>query len=282
MPRLSAADGRAGRPGAGLVRTSLVSLASLLRALPLLVAPSPGTPLRVLCIAALDTLHVLRHARPLSRQRRQLLATVLDVQACLNAECDGKPLRAATFDRLRRRVAEAGLDSWLAGYVARVRALEARRPAIGGDRRHFDRARVYREDVVRLALGAIAGIALHLEDLDDGVRATHDDGDLVALFRLAMQCQVIDDVLDYDVDLACGLPGFLTACASLPEGIALTAGAARAYGACRGTAAEGALGPLRLALGVLTSAACAAAAVRAIGARRLSGIAAKRSRLASP
>jgi hypothetical protein len=264
------------------LRASLAAVGSLLRALPLLGAPAPGTPLRVLCIAALDTLHRLRHGRPMSPARRQLLATFVDVQACVNAQCDGKPLSADTFDRLRRRVADAGLEPWLTGYVARVRALEAGRPAIGGDRRHFDRARAYREDVARLAVAAIAGLALPAGDLDDGIRATHEDADLAALFRLAMQCQVIDDALDYDVDLASGLPSLLTACASLPDGLALAADAARAYGACRGTVAEGALAPIRLSLAVLTSAAALAVAACGTGTRRLNGIAAKRSGLASP
>ena len=68
---------------------------------------------------------------------------------------------------------------------------------------------------MRLSLATVAAIALDAECLEDAIRATHRDGELEALCRIAMQCQIIDDVLDYSTDLAAGLPSFLTASASL-------------------------------------------------------------------
>ena len=64
----------------GRLRASLVSLTCLLRGLPLFFRAAPKTPLRVLCIVALDTLHVLRHSQPLPRKRISELATFLDFQ----------------------------------------------------------------------------------------------------------------------------------------------------------------------------------------------------------
>ena len=58
--------------------------------------------------------------------------------------------------------------------------------------------------------------------LDEGIRATHCDGDFNILFRIAMQCQIIDDVLDYSSDRSAGLTSFLTASASLPDAIERT------------------------------------------------------------
>ena len=65
--------------------------------------------------------------------------------------------------------------------------------------------------------------------LDEEIRATHCDSDIAALFRIAMQCQIIDDVVDYRKDLCAGLPSFLTACAPLSQALTLTAEASRSY-----------------------------------------------------
>jgi hypothetical protein len=236
------------------------SVASFVRGLPLFFASVPRTPLRVLCVIALDTIHLRRHAQALPRQRRQDLAAFLDFQACTNAAWDGKDRSDGEHQALRRRLEQAGLGSWIDEYLGHLRVLESQRPVIGGDRRRFDDVRAYREAVVRLSLATIAAIALDAECVDAGIAATHGDRDVSTLFRLAMQCQVIDDVLDYREDLSLGLPSFLTASQSLPEAMALTPGAVRSYGASPPQGAS-ALFSLRLALRVVTAAA--ALAVRA-------------------
>ncbi len=247
----------AARPGS--LRAGLATITCLFRDLPLFFSAAPGTPLRVLCIVALDTIHVLRHARPLPRQRRRALATFLDFQACTNAVWDRKPLCAAQYQALRRRLEQAGLGVWITDYLCRLHALEARRPSVGGDLRRFDDARAYREAVARLSLAALTAIALNADGLDEGIQATHGDSDVAALFRMAMQCQIIDDVVDYRKDLSAGLPSFLTASSSLPHAAALTACAARRYHA--GIEPASSVLPLRLALRVLTT--LAVLAVRA-------------------
>ena len=231
---------------------TLASITSLLRNLPLFFSASPRTPLRVLCIVALDTIHVLRYSQPLPRHRLRELAWLVDFQACTNAEWDGKPLSVAEHQMLRRRLDEAGLGSWAKEYCDRLQVLETLRPCPGGDRRRFDQVRSYREAVARLSLATITSIALqHAESLDEGLCETESDGNVAALFRLAMQCQIIDDLVDYRQDLTAGLPSFLTACASLAEAMTLTADAAQSYRKSHGRSMP--IFPLRAALAVVTA-----------------------------
>jgi hypothetical protein len=176
----------------------------------------------------------------------------LDFQACTNAVLDGKELCAAEYRALRQELERGGLGMWITDYLSRIRELEMRRPAVGGDARRFDDVRAYREAVVRLSLGTIAAIALNAESPDEGIRSTYCDRDVAAMFRMAMQCQIIDDVVDYRKDVSAGLPSFLTASASLPQAVALTAIAARSYTASRGSPTGRGLFPLEAALSVLT------------------------------
>jgi hypothetical protein len=236
-----------GEPSPGRIRASVVSLACFLGGLPLFVCATPKTPLRVLCIIALDTVHVLRNARRLPRSRRKQLAAFLDFQACTNAVWDGKDLCAPEYRALRHRLERVGLGVWITEYLTRLGELETRRPPIDGDLQRFDDVRSYREAVVRLSLATVTAIALNAECLDDGIRATYCDSDVAALFRMAMQCQIMDDVIDYRKDLSAGLPSFLTASASLPQAMALTADAVRFYAASRGG-----VFPLELALHIIT------------------------------
>jgi hypothetical protein len=242
------------RPGArhGRIRSSLVSLACFLRGLPLLFCAAPKTPLRVLCLIALDTVHVLRHSQPLPRKRMSELATFLDFQACTNAAWDDKDLCEPEYQAIRQRLEKAGLGMWIEEYLGRLRELERRRPSIAGDHRRFAEVRSYREAVARLSLATVTAIALNNESLEDGIRATHCDGDVHTLFRIVMQCQIVDDVLDYTEDWSARLPSFLTASASLRQAMALTAEAARSYAAGPGRSSADGVFPLRVALGVVT------------------------------
>jgi hypothetical protein len=254
------------RPGP--LRAGLVSLTCLFRGLPLFFCAAPATPLRVLCIVALDTIHVLRYSQPLSRQRRMELGTFLDFQACTNAVWDRKQPCAGECQALRQRLEKAGLRVWITEYLNRLSELETRRPAVGGDRRRFDDVRSYREAVARLSLATIAAIALNAECLEHAIRSTYCESDVAALFRMAMQCQIIDDVIDYGEDLSAGLPSFLTASASLPQAIALTTDAARSYGARRQRSAESGVFPLEAALYVLTAVTTLVVAVAGRGEAR--------------
>lgn len=233
------------------LRTGLVALSAFVRNLPLVLAGRPRTPLRVLAIMALDTVHALRRGRPIPRSRVDILARFLDFGACTNADCDRKPLCRIEYGSLLASLADAGVHKQVDDYLCQLRRLERKRPAVGGDQRRFDAVRSYREEVVRISLAAAGAVAMN-EPVDEVLRAIEYDGDMQALFRIALQCQVIDDVLDYARDWADGLPSFLTATGRLSESVALTAGAARAYGVSYGWSSHVTVWPLRAVLGVVT------------------------------
>ena len=237
----------------GPLRSSLVSCACLLRGVPLFFCAAPRTPLRVLCIVALDTIQMLRGWPPLSRRRRNDLAAFLDFQACTNMVWDRKPFCAIAYAELQRQLEKAGLGRWVTEYLHRLGALETRRPSPGGDVHRCAEVRSYREAVARLSLATIAAIATNAAGIDEGIEATYRDRDIAILLRLAMQCQIVDDVIDYRTDLRAGLPTFLTASASLDDALASTAHAARSYGGRRRRSAERSALPFEVALTVLTA-----------------------------
>ena len=189
----------------------------------------PKTPLRVLCIMAFDTLHRVRNAKPLPKQKLRTLAALLDFAACANAACDNKDCCRHEFRSMLQLLEEAGIRSSLVEYLRRLGELESRRPLPGGDDWQFQKVGWYREAIVRLSLGMVATTANGKECLDEGIRGTYCDADLNLLFRIAMLCQIIDDVLDYSQDMSAGLPSFLTASKSLPQALELTRSAILGY-----------------------------------------------------
>ena len=178
---------------------------------------------------------------------------LLDFQACTNAVWDRKKFCEVDYRAIRQRLENAGLGLCTEDYLTRLRALETRRPPIGGDHRRFDEVRSYREAVARLSLATVVAVALDAECCDEEIGATYCDSDVEALFRIVMQCQIIDDVVDYAEDQLAGLPSFLTACASLPQAIELTARAARYYGANSQSSSDSGVFSIRVALRVCTA-----------------------------
>jgi hypothetical protein len=232
----------------GRISACLASVRCFLRGLPLFFSAAPKTPLRVLCIMAFDSVHVLRSSKPLPRHRLRVLAALLDFGACANAALDHKAFCTTDCQRARLHLQEAGLDPMVDDYVRQLRELEQRRPAPGGGPRQFEEVRSYREAVARLSLGIVAETAFGDEGVETGIVATHRDEALEILFRIVMQCQIIDDILDYAKDASAGLPSFLTAAASLPQAIELTAQTAGDYATRSDLAKSGELFPLRIAL----------------------------------
>jgi hypothetical protein len=237
----------------GQLRTSLVTAACCLRGLPLFFRASPKTPLRVLGIVALDILHVLRHARPMSRKQASDVALFMDFEGCTNADWDRKDVSETEYRTLRQRLEQSGLGWCIDEYLSRLRELERERPPVAGDYRRFDDVRAYREAVVRLSLATVTAIALPADSVDEGLRATHCNRDVDTLFRIAMQCQIIDDVLDYREDLSAGLPSFLTAAVSLPQAMAWTADAARRYASRDQRSSNNGVLSLRIGLAIVTA-----------------------------
>jgi hypothetical protein len=231
---------------------SIVSIACFLRGLPLFFRATPKTPLRVLCLIAFDTLHVLRNSAPLPRRQVRVLARLLDFAACTNAALDHKRFCPREYQVNRQWIENVGVTPSVDEYLRQLCELEQRRPTPGGDRRRFDEIRSYRENVARLSLGMVAAIALGAKRVEDGVRAIYGDHDLEILFRVVMLCQIIDDSLDYAEDVSTGLPSFLTAAASLPHALAWTAEAARSYATYPDRRQSAGAFPLRVALFVVS------------------------------
>jgi hypothetical protein len=230
------------------VASPLIAVWCFVRGLSLCFSSRPKTPLRVLCIVAFDTLHMLRNAKPLPRRKLRVLAALLDFGACANAILDGKNWRRREWRETLQIVQEAGLRAPAAQYLERLEDLERSRPPGGGGSRQFQEVCAYREAVVRLSLGMLA-VAADLDFcLTAGIHAIDCDTDLNILFRIAMLCQIIDDVLDYSQDVSAGLPSFLTATRSLPQALLLTGLASSHYAADVGLPQRRGALPLRLAL----------------------------------
>jgi len=130
-----------------------------------------------------------------------------------------------------------------------------RRPRIGGDHRRFEEVRSYREAVARLCVGTAAAIALDAGCGEEVILEMRRDPDVETLVRILLQCQIIDDVVDYTDDLSAGLPSFLTATASLSQAMELASASARSYGANRERDSDRAIFPLRITLALFTAAA---------------------------
>jgi hypothetical protein len=225
-----------------------MAVISFLRCLPLFFSSRPKTPLRVLCVIAFDTIHRLRRSGPLPAGKHRLLAALLDFGACTNAIFDRKDYCREEFRLTRQILDEAGLDSFVDEFMRQLWELESRRPSPLEEDWHFHKVRSYREAVVRLFLGTVATTAMGDHCIEAGVRATYSDDDLKILFRIVMQCQIIDDILDYSKDMSAGLPSFLTASDSLSEALKLARQAALDYADNRNLPRSGNIFPLRIAL----------------------------------
>lgn len=234
--------------------TSLTSAArSFLRSCPLFFAARPRTPLRVLCIMAFDTLHRARYATPLPAHKQKLLAALLDFGACANAALDNKIWNGREYRQTLQILEDAGMRTTVADYLNRLSYLESTRPSPGDNEGHFLQIARYRENVVRLSLAILAIVAWNYSSLDDGISAVSTDADLRYLFYIVMQCQIIDDVLDYSSDKAAGLPSFLTAATSLNQSRIFTSQAAHTYALAHDLSQAGHLMPWRLVLFLASS-----------------------------
>lgn len=233
------------------LRASVIAVGCFLAHLPQFFREEPGTPLRVLGIIALDTLHAIRYARRMPRARVRALAVFLDLEACANAACDNKRVCQEQWRAIRERLHRAGLGESVDGYLRRLRRLESCRPPIGGDGQRFAEVRAYRESVAQLCIASAAAIALYGNEQPGNVPA-ETDANVDTLFRILMQCQIIDDAVDYPKDLSAGLPSFLTASRSITQGVALTRAAACCYGNS-GRSLDATVFPFRATLRVVTT-----------------------------
>ena len=159
----------------GRLSSLQISVVSVLRSLPLFIAPRPKTPLRVLCVMAFDTLHMLRTSKRLPKSRIRVLAALLDFGACANAAFDNKVFCRQEYRATRQLLREAGRRSSVMEYLRRLRKLERSRPSPGEVPWQFHTVQLYREAVVRLSLETLVATAFGSQWLEDVSRSTYCD-----------------------------------------------------------------------------------------------------------
>ena len=159
---------------------------SFLRGLPFFISRRPRTPLRVFCMMAFDTVHVLRYARRMPSDKLQNLALLLDFGASANDFFDKNGFSRQEYRVTRRLLERAEANVAIDEYISRLRHLENRRPSLSGDSLQPKKTRAYRESVIRLSLGMVAATALNNLTIEDGIQATHCDEDLEMLYRIVM------------------------------------------------------------------------------------------------
>lgn len=229
-------------------RAFLAAGYGFLRGIPFFFASTPKTPLRVLCMMAFDAIQIHRSSKAIPRTQLRALAALLDYGASANAELDNKHVCKDDHIAARRTLQEAGLGVLSDQYFVELRSLEDQRPAPFGDRQRFEEVRMYREAVARLSLRMIAAATQGMEDAENIDMTSLFSNDLELLFCIVMQCQLIDDVLDYRRDAIAGLPSFLTATANLKESLLLAAHASSKYNSNPCLSRGNAILPLRVSL----------------------------------
>lgn len=214
------------RPTPAAIRSAA---ASLMRSLPLFFARRPGTPLRVLCVAAFDAVCRLRCGHRLSDAVIQQLVAILDYGAAVNDFFDRSGFSHEEYRATLRLLDDTGMRCIAREYRSCLRDLEQSRPVPWGDTSNFEQIRQYRESVVCISLNTLAAVAFQNQPQTVGNRTGCSDQDIEVLFRLVMLCQIIDDVRDFATDTERRLPSFLTAQMSADDSIASTVSAAMHY-----------------------------------------------------
>lgn len=241
-------DVNQGTDNPGRISASITSVISLLRGSALLVSPRPGSLLRILCLVAFDTQYTLRTQRRLSYQKLKTIAALLDLGACVNTYFDDKDFSRREYRATRELLKEAGVGRLVDDYLGRLRVLEAGRPLPGGDPRRYQQTRFYREAIVRLSLGLITSYSFDAGTMDEGLGVFRGHADFDIIFRIVMQCQIIDDAIDHEKDDSAGLPSFLTATGSRAEAMGLARQASASYRDIRGLSPSRSAFPFVVAL----------------------------------
>lgn len=174
-------------------------LSSGLRCFPWWFRSTPGTPLRCLCLAALDFVYRMEFQRPLPSDSYRQLAEFLLFAAQQNRILDNKSNEQIPFET----------KAYSISYANELIEIETNRPKMGSDRFNPGCIQAYREQVVALALKHSFAITFGDRDWarqSSAVSQLYFD----LLFRIAMLCQLADDLIDHRRDHAMNLPSFAT------------------------------------------------------------------------
>jgi hypothetical protein len=209
-----------------------------MRAIAIYFRGQTTTPLRALCIAAFDFLHATRHGRRLDMGTCGAIAAFLELGACMNRLLDGKLKHGESAERQQMKsyleaLKAQGQEELVRLYLECLQSLEHNRPAPGDGFFNFAGVLIYRQDVVRLSLGATSVLACLSPDLKSGITATQDENLVNILFRIVMLCQIIDDLIDARKDLAAGLPSFVTLFPDMKTALAKASNISQLYAAAR-------------------------------------------------
>jgi hypothetical protein len=176
----------------------------------------PATPLRSLCVAALD--YIARtDGQQLDRKKRMSLNCVMNLGALMNDHFDQHDFSKRDYRKLRKQLAaDETARAVYRVYFRKLRQMERNRPRLEtpGRENLANEVAGYRENVVRLSLSALAAIALPKPEGADrlGSQAFYrEEGYIQHLFTLVMLIQICDDLLDWRRDWRTGLPTYVTA-----------------------------------------------------------------------
>jgi len=165
----------------------------------------PGTPLRVASVIAIDA--VLRgRGKSLKSAQRRAVIEAMELGALLNDRFDGDLYPAQALRSAVSWFRNSSSRELVKNYAKLLRLYERGRP-----QREEGLAAItsYRENVNRLSLAMLWALASDTS-LEAAQREIHSDNSLQLLFRIIMQCQLIDDVLDIRKDRLQRLPSFAT------------------------------------------------------------------------
>lgn len=179
---------------------------------PLLFQHKPGTPLRVLCIFALDYVRQQHSDGSLSKEQISALSDLLFQGAEFNARIDHKSIPQPSASN----TPGPSQSQLINDYVTKIKALECDRPFPGCSSAVVHE---YRERVLVTSLGAAAAVAFRLDGVNEGVAMLDREPRLQALTAIVVMCQIVDDAIDYESDLALGLASYLTCESSLEAAI---------------------------------------------------------------
>lgn len=165
----------------------------------------PGTPLRAASLIAIDA--VLRgRGKSLKPDQRRAVIEAMELGALLNDRFDGD---LYPKQKLRSAVSwfqNSSSRELVKNYAKLLRHYERDRPQREEGLTAITR---YRENVNRLSLAMLWALATNTS-LESAQREVHSDNSLQLLFRIIMQCQLIDDVLDIRKDRLRSLPSLAT------------------------------------------------------------------------
>lgn len=213
----------------GKTKALWLASVSIARSIPLLLSRRPRTPLRVLCIAAFDTIRCVKYRKRLSSHQMSSIAALLDLGALANDLWDDSRVQVTEFRHAFEELENLGWRELVDEYLTKLQVAEANRPQCDGDHYNHVRVRSYRESVVTTSLEAVSAVAFGNDRRAFPKPHVRTSEEFPIVFRLVMVCQIIDDTVDATLDRQRNLPGFLTSTSDSAGNLATATKAVQDY-----------------------------------------------------